>query len=288
MRTVKPRRAASRRCAFFMAVLALAALSAPATAPEKIQAAAPTAQGVLGRTLESGEAVIWYLYHSGWAVKTKGHLLIFDYTEPPGRSGRRSLDDGSVEPAELDGRRVTVFVTHVHSDHFDPRILEWRAAVKGIRYVWGWEGEGSPEDVHFGRERRTVTDGGLEVINIFHEGDRTPESSFLVRVDGLTIFHAGDHGHSRGVKDPVFEDNIVYLAGKAPVLDLMFTPTFGGEDEAILALRPRAVFPMHDGGRERQYARFAQKAGALGLDVQIGAADKPGARFLYSGGKIKP
>jgi len=244
------------------------------------------ADEALNRDLEPGQAVIWYLYHSGWAVKTKGHLLIFDYTEPPGRSGRRSLDAGSVEPAELDGQNVTVFVTHVHSDHYDPRILEWRTAVKGVRYVWGWKGEGSPEDVRFGRQRRTVTEDGLEILNIYHEGDSTPESSFLVRVDGLTIFHAGDHGHGRGVRDPVFEDNIAYLAGKAPALDLMFTPTFGGEDEAILALKPRAVFPMHDGGNERQYAKFAEKVKALGLDAEVGAAEKPGAQFLYSQGKL--
>ena len=284
---VRPERAARRGFALLIACLALAALPAPAEAPKATQAFETAAKGALSRTLETGEAIVWYLYHSGWAVKTKGHLLIFDYTEPPGRSGRRSLDDGSVEPAELDGRKVTVFVTHVHSDHFDPRILEWRAAVKDIRYVWGWEGEGAPADVHFGRERRTVTDRGLEIRNIYHEGDSTPESSFLVRVDGLTIFHAGDHGSSRGMKDPVFGGNILYLAGQAPRMDLMFTPTFGGEVEAIRALQPRAVFPMHDGGRERQYARFAEKVRALGLAVEVGAAQRPGARFLYAQGRLR-
>ena len=238
--------------------------------------------------LDAGQAVIRYLFHSGWAVQTRNHLLIFDYTEPLPPPGRPAPIPGAVEPTEIADQNVTVFVTHVHSDHFDPRILEWRTAVKGIRYVWGWEGAGSPADVRFGRERRVVEDRGLEILNIYHEGDSTPESSFLVRVDGLTIFHAGDHGSSRGMKDPVFGGNIVYLAGQAPEPDLMFTPTFGGEIDAIRALKPRAVFPMHDGGRERQYARFAEKVRALGLDVEVGVADRPGAGFLYSGGKIKP
>jgi len=288
MRMARPGPTARRGFVLLIAGMALvASFSAPAEAPNATQAFETAARGIPGRPLDNGEAIVWYLYHSGWAVKTKGHLLIFDYTEPPGRSGRRSLDAGSVEPAELDGQNVTVFVTHVHSDHYDPRILEWRTAVKGVRYVWGWKGEGSPEDVRFGRQRRTVTEDGLEILNIYHEGDSTPESSFLVRVDGLTIFHAGDHGHGRGVRDPVFEDNIAYLAGKAPALDLMFTPTFGGEDEAILALKPRAVFPMHDGGRERQYALFARKAGALWPDVQVGAAEGPGAPFLFVQGRLR-
>ncbi len=175
-----------------------------------------TGLGMIDRELEPGQAVVRYLFHSGWAVRTQNHLLIFDYTEPLPPPGRPAPDARAVETAEIADQNVTVFVSHAHSDHFNPDILKWRPAIKNIHYVWGWEGEGSPEDVHFGRERRTVTDRGLEVLNIHHEGDGTPESSFLVRVDGLTIFHAGDHGSGRGMEDPVFGDNIRYLSGQAP------------------------------------------------------------------------
>ncbi|MDH4198369.1 MAG: MBL fold metallo-hydrolase, partial [Candidatus Aminicenantes bacterium] len=177
-------------------------------------------------------------------------------------------------------------VSHSHPDHFDSRILEWRAAIKTIRYVWGWEGAGPPEDVHFGKDRRTVTADGLEILNIHHEFDGLPESAFLVRVDGLTILHAGDHGHSRGMENPVFKDNISSLAAQAPRLDIFFTPTFGGEVDALRALQPRVVFPMHDGGNERQYAKFAQRVKSLGLNAEVGAAQKPGVRFFYSKGRL--
>jgi L-ascorbate metabolism protein UlaG (beta-lactamase superfamily) len=246
----------------------------------------PTATQLLWRELQPGQAVIWYLYHSGWAIKTKIHLLIFDYIEPAVRPARRSLDSGSIDPAEVGDQNITVFVSHRHSDHFDPQILEWRASIRNIHYVWGWEGEGSETDVHFGSDRRTVTADGLEILNIHHEFDGVPESSFLVKADGLTIIHAGDHGHSLGTKNLIFKDNILYLAEQAPRLDLFFTPTFGGEIEALQYLKPRAVFPMHDGGHESQYLRFAQKVKALGLNVEVGAAEKAGARFLYSKGKL--
>jgi L-ascorbate metabolism protein UlaG (beta-lactamase superfamily) len=241
---------------------------------------------ILGRQLEAGQAVIWYLYHSGWAVKTRNHLLIFDYTEPLGQPARRSLDSGSIDPAEIAGQNVTVFISHRHGDHYDPLILAWKDVLKNIRYVWGWEGEGSPADAHFDRERRTLTFDGLEVLNIHHEFDGIPESAFLVSADGLTILHAGDHGHSRGLENPVFKDNLLYLAGQAPRLDLFFTPTFGGEIDALRILKPRAVFPMHDGGREGQYLKFAEKVKALGIDVTVGVARKMGDRFLYSGGEL--
>jgi len=245
-----------------------------------------TTREILGRDLEPGQAVIWYLFHSGWAVKTKNHLLIFDYSEPLQSLSPRGLDAGSIDPAEIAGSNVTVFVSHAHPDHFEKTILDWRAAVRDIRYVWGWENAGLPADVHFGRERKVLTLDDLQIWNIHHEFDGIPESAFLVKVDGLTIFHAGDHGHSRGAENPVFRDNLNYAAAQAPGLDLFFTPTYGGEIDAIRILKPRTVFPMHDGGHERQYAKFAEKARGLGLPVEIGAAEKPGARFFYLKGKI--
>jgi L-ascorbate metabolism protein UlaG (beta-lactamase superfamily) len=246
-----------------------------------------TPRQILSRELEPGQAVIWYLYHSGWAVKTKNGLLIFDYTEPPAHPSNRSLDSGAIDPSEIAGENVTVFVSHRHSDHYDPLILEWRTAVKKIRYVWGWEEVGASTDIRFGRERRTVRADGLEILNIHHEFDGIPESAFLVKADGLTILHAGDHGHSRGLENPVFRDNVLYLAGQAPRLDLFFTSTFGGEIDALKMLKPHAVFPMHDGGNERQYGAFAEKVKTLGLKVAVGAARKMGDRFLYSGGTLR-
>ena len=268
------------------AILSAGTFFAAAGMTAKGQAAEQTPRQILSRQLEPGQAVVWYLYHSGWAVKTRSHLLIFDYTEPPERPSHRSLDAGSVEPAEIADQNVTVFISHSHDDHFDPQILGWRAAVKKIRYVWGWEGAGALSDVHFGPERRNVTVDGLEILNINHDFDGIPESAFLVKVDGLTILHAGDHGHGEGVANPVFKDNLLYLAAQAPRLDLLFTPTFGGEIDAIRALKPRVVFPIHDGGNERQYAKFAHKIKTLGLNVEVGAAEKAGARFLYSKGKL--
>lgn len=238
-----------------------------------------------GRDLEDGEALIRYLFHSGWAVKTRNHLLVFDYAESPSTSSRRSLEGGSIDPREMAQENLTVFTSHAHADHFDPRILEWKAALSRIRYVWGWERPGSPGDIHFGRERRKVAADGLEILNVHHTLDGIPESAFLVRVDGLTIVHSGDHGRSRDRPDPVFADNLGYLSRQAPRLDILFTHTFGGAVEALRTLSPRAVLPMHSGGRESDYGRFADEVRGLGLDVEVGVAAGPGDRFLYSPGR---
>jgi L-ascorbate metabolism protein UlaG (beta-lactamase superfamily) len=277
-------KAISRACLF----LVIVSLGLTGSVKDRGQKEVKSVPVIGFNDLESGQAVIWYLYHSGWAVKSRNHLLIFDYTEPPERPIRRSLDSGSIDPSEIADQNVTMFVSHRHPDHFDDLILGWRAVIKNIRYVWGWEGEGVPADVHFGPERRVFAANDLEILNIHHDFDGVPESAFLVKADGLIILHAGDHGHSRGLENPIFKDNLLYLADKAPQLDLFFTPTFGGEIDTLRRLKPCAAFPMHDGGNEYQYAKFAQKVKSLGLDVEVGVAERAGARFRYSNRKLVP
>jgi ribonuclease BN (tRNA processing enzyme) len=131
----------SRKALLAISVVCAAALALSGETGRGSQTQTP--RQILSRELKPGQAVIWYLYHSGWAVKTKNDLLIFDYTEPPARPPNRSLDSGAIDPSEIADENVTVFISHRHSDHYDPIILEWRTAVKRIRYVWGWEDGGT-------------------------------------------------------------------------------------------------------------------------------------------------
>lgn len=51
--------------------------------------------------LQKGEAVVWYLGHSGWAVKTKNHLLVFDYSERAAPVSEPRLANGYINPSEI-------------------------------------------------------------------------------------------------------------------------------------------------------------------------------------------
>lgn len=55
----------------------------------------------ISSNLKTGEACIWYLYHSGWAVKTKNHFLIFDYWETTGKSSKQTLEHGYINADEI-------------------------------------------------------------------------------------------------------------------------------------------------------------------------------------------
>jgi L-ascorbate metabolism protein UlaG (beta-lactamase superfamily) len=250
----------------------------------------------LTKPLAAGEAFIWYLGHSGWAVRTQDHFLIFDYWEamktmPPGEKFEKpadaSLATGFIVPDEIADQDVIVFVSHAHSDHYDPVILEWRKSISNIHYVFGWDVEDVADVIRIDEPRKSVEIDGVKVFTIFHDFDGIPESAFLVQADGLSIYHSGDHGCGPATRER-FIENIDYLAGIDSSIDIAFTVTWGGEDYMIKKFSPKAVFPQHEGGAEYRLRKWADKAVSAGIKAPIYCAEKRGQRFFYSAGAIRP
>ena len=238
--------------------------------------------------LGPGEAEIHYLYHSGWAVRTARHFLVFDSVEHDPAEGRRSLETGFIVPSDLRGLRVTVFVSHAHGDHFDGSVLAWEKEIPGLTYVFGFPMPSRPDAVQFGPAREHKILDGLEVWNIHHEADGIPESAFLVRVDGLTIFHGGDHGNSANrPMRPDFRDNIEYLAGLGLPVDLAFLAVWGYTKWQVETLGIRNLFPMHEGGREARLEKDARALAAEGVTIPIHAARRSGDLFIFKNGKVR-
>jgi L-ascorbate metabolism protein UlaG (beta-lactamase superfamily) len=235
---------------------------------------------LLEQELDLGEAIIWYLGHSGWAIKTKNHLLIFDYWERVKPKDSRSLSRGTINPKEIKDQRVLVFVSHAHGDHFDPVIKKWRKKVKDITYIFGWQKKES-DAVCFEFKRQKKKVGDVEIQNIVHDYDQIPESAFLVNVDGLVIFHSGDHGNGPPPFRPLFLDNIKYIKEKAPEIDLAIIPLFGEEFHVAEQLNATFTFPMHEGGRESRYKKFAAAAKEMKIDTQVICAERTGHRFEF-------
>ena len=241
---------------------------------------------LLSNELPAGEALIWHLDHSGWAIKTKTCLLIFDYWERRKRPENSSLEYGFINPEEIKNLKVVVFSSHSHSDHFDPVILEWEKTVSDITYVFGWQAGNKPGHIYCKPEREKFEIGGIKVYTVVHEFDNIPESAFLVEVDGVTIYHAGDHSGSKGAANEVFKSNIEYLVSLNKSVDFAFTPTWGGEDYMIESLKPRFTFPMHNASSFRQYAKFALKSKSKQLPTVVIAAEKHGHLFQYKENKV--
>jgi ankyrin repeat protein len=243
--------------------------------------------------VKEGEAVLWFMGHSGWAVKTKNHLLIFDYF-PQGESpANASLCCGKVNPAEIANEKVAVFASHHHGDHFSPAVFEWRGQVSDITYFLGLQPEDAPPYT-FMPERMEETFGDIKLTTI-HSTDAGV--GMVVEVDGVTIFHPGDHANGRiGLMDE-FTDEIDFLADRGIRPDIFFGGIRGcslGTPEQVKEgicymfekLKPRTFLPMHAGADGNLYREFIAEVQPQFTSVQMAAPGNRGDHFVYSNWKL--
>lgn len=132
------------------------------------------------------KAKVWYLAHSGFAVQTENSFLIFDYylDEPKGGT----IAQGVIDPKELAEKNVIVFVSHNHDDHFNPVVFEWQKTIPNIRYILSNDIPEIPNATMIGPDD-TVEQEDL-VVKTYRSTDEGV--AFLVQIDGLAIYHAGD------------------------------------------------------------------------------------------------
>lgn len=137
---------------------------------------------------------ITYIFHSGFAVETGTSVLVFDYWKDP----------ASVIPAILQsGKRIYVFSSHFHEDHFSREIFSWRDSrhsirpddrKSGITYIL------SKDILRHGRARSEEADVWLAKggfwddgnIKVTATGSNDSGVSWIVTAEGRRIFHAGD------------------------------------------------------------------------------------------------
>ncbi len=144
--------------------------------------------------------------------------------------------------------------------------------------------EGAPELLRVDEPRRSFAIDGVRIFTVFHDFDGIPEAAFLVQVDGVTLYHSGDHGRTRNGAER-FEANIDYFAGIAHDIDLAFVVTWGGTDYIVDKLSPRVIFPQHEGGAEHRLRRWAQAAGERWKGrVQVPVVR--GDHFRYRDGRV--
>jgi len=242
-------------------------------------------------SFKEGDAVVWYLGHCGYAVQTKNKLLIFDYSKTFGRRGdpapvippQPALSNGWIDPKEIKDLDVVVFVTHSHADHFNKVIRDWENEIPKIHYVFGWDAGGGGNVHSLPGPRAELILEGLTVATV-NSNDGVPGSAFLVRVDGLTLFFGGDYyGGPSGIPD-----DLQALGLKPGDVDLLFTEAglYPPNETLLRLLKPKALFPNHRGGYEKEFPVFAANLKKAGFEVAVACPEKPGSRFEFSHGRI--
>lgn len=266
-------------------------------APKKILKMTEENRKTWTQKTEIGNANVYYCGHSGWAVNTQSSVLIFDYWSRNKISETPGLINGSIVPEELKDKKVYVFVSHDHGDHYDTIIYSWQKEIKDITYVYGFIPEKSwlhektgyhgPEYVHI-EDNQSKKIGDIKVCT--HKSNDTGQG-FLVEVDGVSIYHPGDHALFTEEDKEGFKKEVDFIANQNSSVDIAFLPVTGcpsrwkkefivqGFFYSIDKLNPKQVFPMHAFNREYILYEFAELAKERKTKAKILCVENKGDNF---------
>ncbi|UCE20783.1 MAG: ankyrin repeat domain-containing protein [Candidatus Aminicenantes bacterium] len=247
---------------------------------------------LLQKELKEKEAIIWYLFNTGWGIKTKGHLMIFDYLPldhfalPPNIPSCLSM--GDINAQQIKGQNVVVFVPIVRDQNHINTLWSWKESIKDIIYILGEDKVNDPSAVYIAPRRQKIINN-LEITTI---GTTAYGEGFVVKVDGLTIFYGGDH-ESSDQSWNLFTREIDYLENQIKGFDLIFLQMIFQEQYnsskgvfyALEKLKPAVFFPTTAIATASFYERFIQEASERKIQTKIQSAENSGDIFFYDGNK---
>lgn len=207
------------------------------------------------------QVTITYICNSSFVIELDRCTIIFDYFKNVKHV---------VEPILKRAKKIFVFSSHSHWDHFSPEIFEWNKYSPDIEYILSDDILGEikgiriPEKTTFVKRDQFISNEYF-TVNTF--GSTDLGVSFLISIDGKYIFHAGDlnnwHWKSISTVEEVKEahdafsaivDDIMNVTGYA---DIMFFPVdprmrddyAAGAKEIVHKMQVSNFFPMHFGKR---------------------------------------
>ena len=246
--------------------------------------------------METYKAKINYLYNSGFTVETENYLLIFDYYKDSTDNGYKSISNGAVGEEDLKTqKKVIVFSSHSHFDHFNPIILKWKQIRPDIHYILS-------SDINIDKNDRNNYINMLSVYEDLHIDNLYVKAfssndigiSFLVKVDNITIFHSGDlnwwhwwdeNEEFNSKMEKSFKSEIEKI--KSNSIDIAFFPVdsrlkeyyFIGGEYFIKKINPNLFIPMHFREDFNVTKKFKEKIKAA--NTKIVDISKRGEQILY-------
>lgn len=203
---------------------------------------------------------IYYIYHSCFVIENSEYILIFDYYKTPRK--KKALINIEDFVIKMD-KKVVVFSSHVHADHFNPEIIKWQEKNPQISYVLSNDIElkAIPDRCHMVSEGEEIT---VEGLNIKIYGSTDAGVSFWIKMGEKIVFHAGDLNWWYWLDDTKEEEDFMRNSFQKIIEDIKknnekiniaFFPVDPRlEDNAFLGgkyfvqeLQPENIIPMHFG-----------------------------------------
>lgn len=133
---------------------------------------------------------VWYLFHSGFAVKKNNKVFIFDYYNNRPKNDIWSFNSGVVNPQEICNNEVYVFVSHSHFDHYNNIIFTWQNDVKHIKYIVSSDVLGpTSENIFYVTPSQNIQVDDLSIKTLASTDEGV---AFYISCEEINIFHSGD------------------------------------------------------------------------------------------------
>ena len=206
--------------------------------------------------------ILDYIYHSGFAIEAEGVTLIIDYYKD---SSETELNKGIVHDRLLQRPgKLYVLASHFHPDHFNREVLTWKEQRPDIIYIFSKDilkhHRAQKEDAIYINKGEEYED---DMLRIQAFGSTDVGISFLIHLQGKSIFHAGDlnnwHWSEESTEQEIrkaegdFLAEIKYLQAAVPDIDLVMLPVdrrmgkdyMKGAQQFIERIKTTIFVPMH-------------------------------------------
>lgn len=232
----------------------------------------------------SKKMTVTYYHHSGFSVASGDVLLVFDYWRGKANHFPEAL---GITPEVLARyNEVYVFISHEHEDHYDGVVYTWDQYAP-VTYIVA---DCLPEQARGHRVQKGSEMSLSDRVQVKCYGSTDSGVSFLVTVDGVSFFHAGDlnfwhwrevcNAHQIQEADADFRSEMADIQGVD--IDVAFFPVDprmgmlfdAGANYFVLTAKPRLLLPMHFWGRSDLISEFARRSRTR--ETEIVALSSPG------------
>lgn len=223
---------------------------------------------------------VTFLGHSGFLTETDDMYLLFDYYK------------GELPEMDLD-KKMCVFVSHAHYDHYGKEIFRLREKFGEIRYILSSDiSAPQEEDILSVRPNENVETLGLQIRTLRSNDEGV---AFLVKDKDRTIYHAGDLNWWHWEGEPEEYNKMMRRSYQSEVnklqkekIDVAFVPVdprlgeqyCWGLDCFMKRTDTKRVFPMHFWGTYDIFDRLMLEKCTKEYQDRIVRIEREGQPFL--------
>ncbi|MBF1206516.1 MAG: MBL fold metallo-hydrolase, partial [Fusobacterium periodonticum] len=231
-------------------------------------------------------------YHSGFVLELEKSILIFDFYRIP--TDKKNEEESFISKfIKRTDKKIYVFSSHSHSDHFNKEILKWLNLNENIKYILSDDIKiHKHKNFYFTKEGDSFE---LDNLKISTFGSTDLGSSFYVNVEDKNIFHSGDLHLWHWEDDTLEEEKTMYDAymselekiKKLDRIDIAFVPvdprlgvnTLEGVELFYKVLKPKLIVPMHFSDDYSQIKNFIEAFKNI-KDVEVIEIDESMKKIL--------